>query len=183
MAAKNKRKRRVAIEVATPTDEQLGRGEYRRANHGHYRKVPVIDTMLERRQLTFQEYQRLAFYRDTILQSEEDEANESSLSPDKIMGGSSPSHPVGGYTPKNLIATPAMIAAARLDRDLGSLREIAREVVAGDKSLVRWCIDKFGGRERYDGNGRFIAIVPISEKKVIAKAIQDIKFAAGRIVP
>ena len=52
MAAKNKRKRRPAIEVATPTDEQLNRGEYRRANHGHYRKVPVIDTMLARDQIT-----------------------------------------------------------------------------------------------------------------------------------
>ncbi len=171
MAAKNKRKRRVAIEVATPTDEQLSRGEYRRANHGHYRKVPVIDTMLARDQITPQEHIALGYYRD--MASLADKSPLKSCIDFSVKGGD-----IG----PSAAITSAILETARIERDLQSLRHIARAIAVDDKSITQWCIDQYGGRERYDGKGRFIAMVPIGECKRVATATMELRMAARRIV-
>jgi hypothetical protein len=48
--------------------------------------------------------------------------------------------------------------------------------------LSEWCIARHGGRERYDGSGRFVAMVPCAEKRVMAEALLDLKYVAGTIV-
>ena len=121
MAAKNKRKRRPAIEVATPTDEQLNRGEYRRANHGHYRKVPVIDTMLARDQITPQEHIALGYYRD--MASLADKSPLKSCIDFSVKGGD-----IG----PSAAITSAILETARIERDLGSLRQLARAIAVDD---------------------------------------------------
>jgi len=170
MAAKNKRKRRPAIEVATPTDEQLSRGEYRRANHGHYRKVPVIDTMLARDQITPQEHVALGYYRDM--------AGLADKSPLKSCIDFSVK---GGDIGPSAAITSAILETARIERDLGSLRQIARAVAVEDKTLTQWCIDQYGCRERYDGNGKFVALVPVNEVKAMQMAKMELRTAARRI--
>jgi hypothetical protein len=75
-----------------------------------------------------------------------------------------------------------MIETGRLERDLGSLWELARKVAVDDMTIARWCIDKFGGRERYDAKGRFVAVVPIAEKRHKALARLELKMAARRIM-
>ena len=75
-----------------------------------------------------------------------------------------------------------MLETGRIERDLGQLVDIARAVAVDDKSLSQWCIDKHGGRERYDGNGRFVAIVPICEKRHMEIARLELRMAARRIV-
>jgi hypothetical protein len=55
-------------------------------------------------------------------------------------------------------------------------------VAVEDKSITQWCIEQFGGRERYDGNGKFIAIVPVGETKRVQMATMELRMAARRIV-
>lgn len=169
--AKTKRKRRPAIEVATPTEEQLNRGEYRRANHGHYRKVPVIDTMLKRDQITPQEHLLLSYYRSQALLADRSEVK--SCLDFSVKGGD--------MGPPAAI-TSAILETARIERDLGSLRQLARAVAVEDKTLTDWCISQNGGRERYNGDGKCIAIVPCNEVRAMKQARLDLRMAARRIV-
>lgn len=171
MANKSKRKRRPAIHVEAPTEEQLGRSEFRRANHGHYRKIPVIDTMLARDQITPQEHALLGYYRD--MASLADKSPLKSCIDFSVKGGD-----IG----PSAAITSAILETARIERDLGSLRELARAVAVDDKSIDEWCIAKYGGRERYNGRGEFIAIVPNNEDHVTSMTLMELKMAARRIV-
>lgn len=143
--------------------------------------VPVIDTLWNTGQITAAEYSALAYYRDQASRAEDDACEANVLAPEKIMGGRAESHPIGGYVPASLICTPAIIETARIERDLGALRDIARAVAVDDVSLSQWCIDKHGGRERYDGKGRFVAMVPVSEKRHVMFARMELRMAAHRI--
>lgn len=144
--------------------------------------IPVIDTMFTRKQLTEKEYDALCYYRERALASEDSEKNESSLSPDKIMGGGGGGHPTGGYIPKSCMNTWDHTETARMERDMLSCWRIARAVAVDDISLTEWCIRQYGGRERYGPKGNFIAIVPVREKNVVGEALRELKSAAGRIV-
>lgn len=180
MAAKRKRKPKVDNRIA-PTAEQMGRAEYHSAGMA-YKRVPVIDTMLARDQITPQEYLLLSYYRDCAHAAQDSEANESSLAPRKIMGGGSGGHPSGGYLPKTDMGTWDHYETARIERDMQSLWPLARAVAVDDVSLTEWCIRQHGGRERYDGKGKFIAVVPVGEKNVVGMALMELRMAARRIV-
>lgn len=154
-----------------PTAEQLAKGDYVSAAEAR-RRVPVIETMYKRGQINEEEYRALGYYRD--------QASIADSSPcrsclDRDM------HSGSGNGPGAAVVS-AMIETGRIERDLGSLWLIARAVAVDDKSLSQWCIEQHGGRERYDGKGQFIAMVPISELKVMRIALQDLKMAAHRIV-
>jgi len=153
-----------------PTPEAEQHATYTSAGM-RYRKVPVIETMLERKQLTHEEYRRLAHYRDQASLAERSPV-KSCL--DQGLGGG------GDITPTAAI-TSAILATARIERDLGSLADIARAVAVDDKSLSQWCVDKFGGRERYGPGGKFVAVVPICEKEHMKRAALEIRMAAQRI--
>ncbi len=144
--------------------------------------IPVIDTMFLRKQITEKEYYALSYYRERAQSAEDSEKNESSLSPDKIMGGGGGGHPAGGYIPKTCMDTWNHTETARIERDLGSLRAITRAVAVDDVSLTEWCIQQHGGRERYGPKGNFIAVVPVREKSVIGIALMELRMAARRIV-
>lgn len=141
--------------------------------------VPVIDTLYAAQKLTFEEYSGLSYYRDQALKAEDDCAQECSIGPSKVMGGGH-STPVGGFIPASLVWTPAIAETARIERELAShgLLGIARAVAVEDKSLTQWCIDKHGGRERYNGKGKLVAIVPINEKRHAELARLELKYAA-----
>lgn len=171
MAAKTKRKRKVRdISREMPTEERLKGQETRREGMAT-RLVPVIDTMLKRDQITPQEHLLLSYYRSQALLADRSEVK--SCLDFSVKGGD-----IG---PPAAI-TSAILETARIERDLGSLRELARAVAVEDKSITQWCIEQFGGRERYDGNGKFIAIVPVGETKRVQMATMELRMAARRIV-
>lgn len=179
MTKAKRKKKPEPISIIGPTDEQIAAGVFRRANAA-YRRVPVIDTLHDTGKLTYAEYAALSYYRSQAIQAEDDGARYSTLAPERVMGGGGGSY--GSTTPVTLLSTPALLETARIERDLGSLLDIARAVVVDDMSLTQWCIAKHGGRERYDGKGKFVAMVPNAEKRAMDEARLDLRMAARRIV-
>ncbi len=168
MAAKRKRKAKIDNRIA-PTGEQLARAEYHSAGMA-YKRIPVIDTMLSRGQLNDKEHLALSYYRDQA--SLADRSPLKSCIDFSVKGGE--------HYPSAAI-TSALLETARIERDMLSCWCIARAVAVDDISLTEWCIRQHGGRERYDGKGRFIAMVPVREKDVVGEALRELKTAAGRI--
>lgn len=163
-----------------PTPERHGHVEIRSALMSH-KITPVIDTLLRHEIITWAEHSALDYYRSQASQAEDDAKQESTLAPARVMGGGCGGIPAGGYTPVGLVFTAATAETARIERDLGQLRDIARAVAVNDVSLAQWCIAKHGGRERYDGSGEFVAIVPINEKRHMDLARMELRMAARRI--
>jgi hypothetical protein len=153
-----------------PTDERAGRQETQRMGMAT-RLVPVIDTMLKRDQITPQEHLLLSYYRSQALLADRSEVK--SCLDFSVKGGD--------IAPPAAI-TSAILETARIERDLGSLRPLARAVVVDDKTLTQWCIDQYGCRERYDGNGKFVALVPLNEVKAMQMAKMELRMAARKIV-
>jgi hypothetical protein len=169
MAAKRKRKANLDNRVL-PTPEQMARGDFRSMGMA-YKRVPVIETMLSRGQITEWEYIALSYYRDQA--SLADRSPLKSCIDFSVKGGDN--HPSAALA-------SAMLETARIERDMGSVWQIARAVAVDDVSLTQWCIAEYGGRERYGPQGQCIAIVPVREKSVIGIALLELKMAAGRIV-
>jgi hypothetical protein len=136
------------------------------------RLVPPIDTLLTNGKLTEDEHRALTYYRDQA-----DMANRSPLkdSLNKTVGG-------GEGQGLSAAIVSAMIATARIEREMGQLADIARAVAVDDLSIAQWCIRKYGGRERYDGNGRFVCFVPVREVQNVKLALLELRLAAHRIV-
>ena len=181
MARRKKKKVATVDSRIAPTVEQMASGEFASAGMAH-KRTPVIDSMFKRGQLNERDWLALGYYRDQASQAEDDAKRASSLDPAKVMGGGGGGHPTGGYIPADYCDSPATLETARIERDLGVLAPIANAIAVNDTSLSQWCIDQYGGRERYDGKGRFVAIVPNFEKRAMETALVELKFAAGRIV-
>ena len=164
-----KRKRKAVVDTREDvTPERGARNTFQSA--GMARKlVPVIDTLRNQGILTDSEWDALNYYRD--------QASLADKSPTKSCIDNTPK---GGFGPGAAIMS-AMLETGRIERDMGALWAIARAVAVDDVSLAQWCIDKHGGRERYDGKGRFVAVVPICEHRHMGIARIELKSAAHRI--
>jgi hypothetical protein len=136
------------------------------------RIVPAIDMLVKQDIITQKEWEMLDYYRSQALRADRSPAK---CVLDRSVGGND-----GGEPGVELMS--AMLETGRIERDLGELRDIARAVAVDDITLARWCIHKHGGRERYDGQGDFVAVVPICEKRHMKLARLELKHAAGRIV-
>lgn len=176
----------VFVGEFAPTLARQGHNQFRKlgasvkGTHGAaVRVIPPIETLYNAGKLTAAEFLALDYYREQANRAEDDVAQEGTLSASRIMGGCNSS--VGGQIPVSLLCTPAILETARLERDLGSLLEIAQAIARDDKTISAWCIEQHGGRERYDGDGKFVAMVPQAEKRVTAMALLELKFAARRI--
>lgn len=176
----NKRKKAPVLSIVGPTDEQMFRAPFQRTGLS-YRRVPVIDTLLAAGKLTHAQHIALSYYRDQASRAEDDIGEQGTLAPEKIMGGGGGSC-MGGFIPAALIATSAILETSRIERDLGSLLGIARAICVDDMTIQQWCISQHGGRERLDGKGKFVAMVPVAEKRSTEMALLELKFASGRIV-
>jgi hypothetical protein len=148
----------------------MKRGDFHSAGMA-YKRVPVIDTMLTRGQITDRQYVALAYYRDQA--SLADRSPLKSCIDFSVNGGDS--HPSAALA-------SAMLETARIERDMGSVWQLARAVAVDDVSLTEWCIKHDGGRKRYNDKGRVIAFVPTSGKNAVPLALVELKTAAGRIV-
>jgi hypothetical protein len=163
-----KKKAKVDPRIA-PTPEASRHGTYVSAGMA-YRRVPAIDTLLERGKISDMEHASLAFYRNQV------DTSEASPIKDSLNKGVG-----GGEQPLAAAVVSALLATARIERDLGALVDIARAVAVDDMSLSQWCVRKHGGRERYDGKGKVVAIVPVAERQCIPIALMELKMAAHRI--
>ena len=156
-----------------PTAEQQSHGNYTSAGMA-YRRIPMIDTLRDVGKLSDDDHRRLTHYRDQDA-SAEVSLTKSCLDIREGGGGQ------GGMT-LSTAALSAHLEVGRIERELGSLRGIARSIAIDDWSLSRWCCDRYGSRERYDGKGKFVAIVPVREKESLAMALMELRMAARRIL-
>ena len=158
-----------------PTAEQQGRAEFVRFA-GRYKRVPVIDTMRDRKQITRDEHRVLARYRDM--------AGLAACSPVKscldvgVGGAGGAGLPRSLALPRPAATVSAELDTARMERDMGQLADIARAVAVDDLSLSEWCIAKHGGRERMEG-GKVRAIVP--PDGTVKVALMELRTAAWRL--
>ncbi len=180
--AKAKRKTRPqAPDIIAPTPEQQRRGTFRQGgiwatgqnerDGVAFRREPVIVLLLASGVLSRAEFDALDYYRD--------QASRAEKSPVKSCCDNSPKGS-GHFGPGAAIIS-SMLETGRIERDLGVLRDIARAVAVDDKSIQEWCVDHYGGRERYGKGGKFIGIVPNNEKDSIRMATMELKMAARRI--
>lgn len=184
MAKGRKRKvKAVQIDREAPTIERERHNQFRSAGMARI-VIPEIDRLralweadeqaqkpkTERRGISPAEWEALAYYRDQALLADRSPVR-SCIDPT----------PPGGHGPGVAILS-AVLETARIERDLGQLRDIAREVAVNDLSLPAWCIARHGGRERYDGKGRFVAMVPVGEVRNVRIALLELRMAAHRIV-
>ena len=150
-----------------PTAEQIEKNGFYSAKMS-YRKIPVIDTMLKRGQLTTLEHTALGYYRE--------QATAADKSP--IKSNIDFSVKAGGSGPM-LAMSPQSIETGRIERSLGALQPIARAIAVDDVSISQWCTEKSGGREKLVGKA--VVIVPRRAESV-SEALEELKDAARRIV-
>lgn len=169
-AAKRKKAPSPIAQREDVTPERAARNAFESA--GMARKlVPSILVLLRAGSISQAEYEALDYYRD--------QASRAEQSPARCVLDRTPSG--GGHGPGAAIIS-AQIETGRIERDLGQLADIARAVAVDDKSLAQWCIDRYGGRERYDRHGAFVAMVPVCERRNMALALLELRMAARRIV-
>lgn len=165
---------RIKFDGALPAREQLGAfdetwqvsdGKRARA----YCRKPVIRTLLADGTLDPRRYKLLAYYADQAALAER--------SPVRSCCDTSPR---GGHGPGVAILS-AQIETGRIERGLGALRDIARAIAVDNLSLSQWCVHRYGGRERYGKGGKFVAIVPVNERKHMEIARLELRMAADRI--
>jgi hypothetical protein len=153
-----------------PTAEAMQHGEFTSVGMA-YRRVPMIEVLYRADHLNEREYRALAHYRDQATLAERSPL-KSCL--DYTQSG-------GGDIPLSAAITSAMLETSRIERDMGALAPLARAIAVEDKSISRWCIDQYGGRERYGPGGKFIAVVPVNEKLNVRMANMELRMAAHRI--
>lgn len=180
-----KRKRKTKSDHIEPTAERASRNIMERAGMAYRAKAPIRE-MFDRDKLTPMQFDNLCYYRQQAQQAQDDEAAMSPMHPHKAMGGGGGSTQ-GSTIPAQLLrATPAQIETSRIERDVLSYGrhrlDLLRFVARDDQTLCQWCIQTHGGRERYDGKGKLVAIVPIAERRMMQSALLDLKYIAGVIV-
>lgn len=163
-----------------PTIEQMRAGDYQPAAVMHvetarasraYRRQPVIDAMRDADQITQAEYDMLAYY-----------ADQAALADKSPVRSCCDNSPRSGNGPGVTILS-AMLETGRIERELAAhgLLALTRAICVDQVTLSQWCIAQYGGRERYNGRGEFVAIVPIGEKRHMRAALGRLKYAAGVI--
>src|SRR5512139_304988 len=136
--AKGRKKKQPVIDTIEPTAEQLAKGDFHRVGMA-YRRMPVIDVLYEEHKITSRQFNALARYRDVAV-AEDRSPIEDSIG--KMMRGA-----CGGGEGLSPAAVRTAIELGRLERELGSLRDIARAVAVEDATLSQWAMKQFGSLE------------------------------------
>ena len=135
------------------------------------RLKPPIDVLRDTHKLDERRHAMLAWYAEQVAIGERSPLKDS-LNQDRYGGDAEPSAAI----------VSALLNVARIERDLGSLLPIARAVAVDEIDLIAWCIREHGGRERLDGKGKFVCMVPVAESRVMPIALLELCMAADRIV-
>jgi hypothetical protein len=175
MATKTKRRNRERkdkpIRTIAPTPEQLATGHWVSAGMA-VRRVPQVDTLLNRDVITRDEWAALTYYRDQYIIA--DRSLIRSGCDFSVKGEGT------GSAPPSVVS--ALCEIGRMDRDLGALRPIVEAVAGQDMSLTEWCCAKHGSHGTFDSDGRFIRMEPNGKERAMKLARLDIRMAARRIV-
>lgn len=163
-----------------PTEARMAHNDFQSEGMA-YRAKSVLLALRNAGKLSQSQFDNLEYYREQANKAEDDARQPGPLDPERIMGGGGGSC-TGGRLPAIMLGTPAIIETSRIERDVGPrLLPILQAVARDNMSLSAWCIGKHGGRERYDGKGNFVAMVPVAEKRVMAEALLELRYAAGAI--
>lgn len=171
---RGRKMKRVQMEaVLGPTDEQAERYEYERHTLA-YRRVAVIDTLRTTGKLTQRQFDGLARYRDIGLKCERSEIMDSCARLLHVAG-----HDAGGMSPSTM---RAMSELGWLERELGSLRPIARAICIDDMTVSEWAMCDGGSvmRER-DGRGSSVIRWFEPRRKYLQAAMLEIQMAGERL--
>lgn len=168
MAKRKARRKQRPDNRTPPTPEQQRKGEFRSAGMA-YKRIPVIETMLNRGQINAAQYDALSYYAS--------QAHLADKSPIKSNLDRSVS---GGDFGISAAIASAAFETSRMERDMGALWPIARAIAVDEKTLTQWCIEKHGGREKETKSG--VIIVPVSELRNMRNALLELKFAASRLM-
>jgi hypothetical protein len=178
MSKRKNTKRKIRDDRMTPTPElhqhgviELPEITQKRAQLAA-KRIPPLETMWRAGKLSDAHYLALDFYRTQALTAEHSSTRDSLNFEVRVQ--------TFGHIPAVVLS--ARIETGRMEKDLGSLRDIARAVARDDKSLSQWCCEQHGSHERYDGKGKFVAIEPNFKERVMPIALMDLRSAAGRIV-
>lgn len=185
--ARNKAKRRAKApktgfvdQYLRPTAERVAHNDFQTAGMA-YRTASVLEALRKVGKLSQMQFDNLEYYREQANRAEDDARQPGPLDPERIMGGGGGSC-TGGRIPAIMLGTPAIIETSRIERDVGpKLLPILQAVARDNMTLTAWCIAKHGGRERRDSKGAFVAFVPVGEKRVMAEALLELRYAAGAI--
>lgn len=163
-----RKKKPDPIQIETPLPEQEAKGDFRRIGM-HYRRVPVIETLYGECKLTSRQFNGLARYRDVAVAEER--------SPIEDSVGKLLRNCVGGGGDGSDFALRIAIELGRLERALGSLRDVARAIAVEDMTLSAWAMQRHGSHERIRGN--VVKFEP--SKAAFNEAWMDIRMAGERL--
>lgn len=170
--AKGNRKKKARVRtslVVEPTPEQMGKSAFHRVGLA-YRKVAVIDLLLEQGKLTNRQHGGLARYRDI---ANEAERSETSCSLDFSVRGGGEGLPHFGVRMN--------LELARLQRELGSLRAIVHAITVRDISVSQWAMEQSGSVERQRGIGEKIVRWFEPRRKAHEIAMLELRMAGERL--
>jgi hypothetical protein len=163
--ARKKRNRVRSDPIAEPTQEQFDKGTFYRAGPT-WRRMAVIDTLLEQGKLTARQHGGLARYRDV---AGEAERSETTCSLDFSVRGSGEGLPHFGVRMN--------LELARLERELGSLRPIAYAIAVRDLTVSQWAMEQSGALERERTIGEKIIRWFEPRRKAHETAMTELRFA------
>lgn len=173
MAAKNKRKKPKADNVAYPTPERISGHETRREGMAT-RIVPTIDTLHNRNRITEEEWKALGHYAD-----QKCIADGSPLK-DSIGRLLSPSGGDGGYLPAAVVS--ARLRVGYLERELGQLRTIAEAIAYENITLTEWVNRQGEGRIKCEVIDGVKVCKPYADTRHYEYALLELRFAARRLI-
>ena len=157
--------------VVKPTIERLCKGSSRSAGLATKFDSP-IERLRASNHLIQDQYEILQVYADQSRLAEKSPMRDSC---DFTIRGN------GGGEPSPAIIS-ARLATHEMEAKAGALVSILQAIVRDERSISDYCIERYGGRERYDHKGRFVAIVPRREKVVIADARRELRAVANRLL-
>ncbi len=163
--------KRAQRAVIRPTEQRLARNDHRSAGLATKFDAP-IDKLLAHDHLTQEQYDALKVYAEQARLAEQSTMRDSCDF--SVRGGS-------GNGPSAAIIS-ARIQTSLMENRAGALVSILRAVVRDERSITDYCIEKHGARERYDKRGRFVAMVPKCERRVVPEAREQLKKVAQLIV-
>jgi len=173
MAAKNKRKKPKADNVAYPTPERISGHETRREGMAT-RIVPTIDTLRNRERITEAEHKALGHYAD-----QKCIADGSPLK-DSIGRLLSPSGGDGGYLPAAVVS--ARLRVGYLERELGQLHTIAEAIAYENITLTEWVCRQGEGRIKCEAIDGVKICKPYADQRAYEYALLELRFAARRLI-
>lgn len=166
---KTNKKTKPSRAFARPTQEVAAKGV--QSAGFAVKRTPPIETLLKSEKITADQFRRLQRFRDTFHLAER--------SPIKSCLNDNPGGKGDG---PSVAVVSARVQLGWWLRDMpGQCWEILEAVCGNDMSLSEYCVEKFGGRERYGPRGEFVAVVPINERYHMRREIVNLKFASGYI--